>query len=139
MAIYRNERIPPYDFVKKLKWVDPKLHVVFDSASMRWDILYKAVDEQIHLIHRVCERDDEGRDVGYMPLDDRTISKLYRMDLKRRNITAQQYKQFVNDAEKERELQAMVKHEQDLDYIYKHEHRTLERMRDALRGVERRF
>lgn len=138
MALYRNERIPPYEFVNRLKQVDKDLYVVFDSISMRWDILYKTQkDGSVHVVHKVCERDDEGRDVGYMPLDERTIRKLLRMDLKRRNISPKVYKQKVNDAEEIRELKKQTEYDEHMDYVYRHEHRVLERSRDALRGVYR--
>jgi len=138
MALYRNERIPDYEFTADLKRVDENLYVVFDSLSMRWDIFFKAKDNRVYLVYRVCEKSANGRDAGYMPLDKRTIDKLLRMDLSRKNMSPIEYAQLVNKADQDREEKLIAKHESDTDYIYREEHVTLERMRDALRGVFRR-
>lgn len=139
MASYRNERIPPFEFLIPLRRVDENLSVVFDSLSMRWDILFRDVEGTFHNVLRVCERDSKGNDVGYMPLDDRTIKKLLRMDLKRRNMSPEQYKNAVRKAEDVDDSRREQNHEKDMDYVFQHEHRTLERARDALRGVYRRY
>lgn len=140
MALYRNERIPPYEFVSKLKCVDTNLFVVFDSASMRWDILFKntANGAAFH-VYRVCKRDENHHDIGYEPLDDRVIEKLLRMDLARRNISPQEYKRRVNEAT---EAGQKAREEADKavsDYIFKHEKKTLERAYEASKDIRWRL
>ena len=136
---YRNEKVPEYSFVNKLKLVDENLYVVFDSISMRWHIFYKDVNSHNHLILRVEELDHEGRDIGYRPLDDRTINKLLRMDLSRRNMSANQYKNAVRNAEDETERKDINKYNTETDYAFKHDKRIIDRAYDALRGVDRKF
>lgn len=140
MALYRGQRIPDQNFVTKLKKVDVNLYPVFDDLSLRWDILYKNPNSrEVFNVYRVCIRDDKGKDVGFLPLDDRVINKLMRMDMNRRNIGAKQIVEKVRQAEDIKE--ALLEHNtnETIDYIFKHEHRTLEKARDALRGVYRRF
>lgn len=138
MAQYRNERIPEYGFVQKLKQVEPNLFVVFDSLSMRWDILYRNPNYGNVIMHvlRVCKKDHEGRDVGYEGLDDRVINKLLRMDMARRGITPKEYMKRVNHCDDLND-QIREKNDKDVtDYIFKHEKKTLERMYEAARSVK---
>lgn len=142
MAIYRNERIPDFSFLLKLKQVDENLFPVFDSVSMCWDILYKNPEYpslEPQQVYRVCKRDSEGVNVGYEPLDDRVIWKLRRMDLKTAGISPEEYRKRVNAAETAEETRQEIKLEEEMDYIFKHEKRTIGRAFDALRGVYRRF
>lgn len=138
MAIYRNERVPPWEFVNKLKRIDENLFVVFDSISMRWDILYKnpEVNQHFH-VYRVCQRDADGVDIAYEALDERVIWKLRKMDMKRRNIAAKEYVKRVQQADAEREVKDEQENDAVHDYIIKHENHTIGRMFDALRGVYR--
>lgn len=136
MSFYRNERIPCYSFLQKLKKVDVNLYVVFDSLSMRWDIYYKnPYDDSIHLVLRVCERDSEGRDVGYMELTDHIINKLLKMDMKRRNIAPVDYVNKVHEAEESKMRKAQDKYDNDEDYVYKQEKKTIDRAYEALRSI----
>lgn len=137
VAVYRNERIPPWEFVQDLKRVDEQLYVIFDSTTLRWHVWFKDREGGNHLILKVCERDHEGRDIGPMPLDNRVINKLLRMDMQRRNLNAKAYLQRVRKAEDEARRVDEQKAEDECDYIFKHEKRTVNRMRDALRGVHR--
>lgn len=140
MAMYRGERIPPMDFLQKLKKVDVNLYPVFDSLSLRWDIIYKnPYKNETHNVLRVCVRDNDYRDAGYLPLDDRVIMKLLRMDLKRRNISPTKYSEAVKANDDHHEKRLNQKTNDDIDYAFKHERRTLDKARDALRGVYRRF
>lgn len=142
LALYRNERIPPFEFVTALKRVDENLYVVFDSFSMRWDIYYKNPsfqDAAPEMILRVCVRDDNGRDAGYQGLDDRIIQKLYRMDMQRRNISGKQYVNKLNASEDIAEKKKQRDWEVLNDEIFIDEKRNINRARDALRGVYRSF
>ena len=142
LALYRNERIPPYEFVLALKRVDPNLYVVFDSFSMRWDIYYKNPnfkDAKPEMVHRVCIRDHVGRDVGYEGLDDRVIQKLYRMDMQRRNLSGKQYVQKLNEIEDADDERKQKEWEEHNDNVFRDERRNINRARDALRGVYRSF
>ena len=136
---YRNEKIPEFDFVNKLKLIDENLYVVFDSISMRWHVYFKDKEGGNHLVYIVCDKDHEGRDIKYRPLDDRTINKLLKMDLARRNISATQYKNNVRRAEDERADRIKTQYNNELDYVFKHEKHSLNRAFDALKGVERKY
>jgi len=139
LAFYKETVIPSYEFVDKLKKIDKELYVVFDGLSQRWHIYFKDVKGQTHCVYKVCERDYESRDIGYRQLDDRTIDKLRRMDLKTRNISPKEYLTKVRDAEDEEERKKALELENTIDYAFKHEKRTLSRARDALRGVYRTY
>ena len=134
--IYRNERVPDFAFLQKLKRVDEDLYVVFDSLSMRWDIIYRPKTGegagQIFHVYRVCKRSDDGRDVGYLPLDDRVITELMRNDLRRRNMDAEEYRKKVCQAEDERYAK-MVKEAADYDdYFQRVELRPFEKFLSTL-------
>lgn len=139
VAVYRNERMPPWEFLEDLKRIDENLYVIYDSTSLRWHIWFKDREGGTHLIYKVCERDHEGRDIGAMPLDNRVINKILRMDMARRNLNAQAYLKKVRQAEDDAEQAAEKKADEDADYIFKHEKCTINRARDALRGVYRTF
>lgn len=140
MSLYRGNRIPSMEFLQKIKKVDVNLYPCFDDLSLRWDILYKnPYSKTVENVLRVCVRDNDYRDVGYLPLDDRVIVKLLKMDLARRNIAPKTYTDTVKAAEKAHERNLEKKTSDDIDYVFKHERHTIDRARDALRGVYRRF
>jgi hypothetical protein len=131
IGIYRNERIPPYHMVQRIKQVCEDLYVVWDSVSSRWHVWYKDANGQPYLVYRVAEKDEFGRDAGYRPLDDRTIKDLLRYDMGRRNISNDEYLNRVRDAEDERDEKDKKRIEEYNEHVYKQEASTLKLAYDA--------
>lgn len=136
MALYRNERVPPFEFVAKLKRVDPRLYVCYESLSMRWDVLFKSPqDEHVYHVHRVCQRDAQGRDIGFQDVDERTITKLLKMDLQRRGMSPLQYRNAVRRAEDQWQDDTEQRLRDITETIVQDERKTLARAMEAYRSV----
>lgn len=69
---------PDKIFVRKLKEIDHKLEVVWETPLNLWVIYYKNAAGEKHRITEVKNADD-----SYRPLDDRTINMLKRCDMSR--------------------------------------------------------
>lgn len=137
--IYRNEVIPDYGFVNKLKLVDKNLYVAFDSSSGRWHVFYKSPKiDATFLVYKVCERSGDGEDIGYRALDDRTINDLLRYDVVRRNKGIKDYVRDINNAEDEVKKKRALQAEDDNAHFRKINRPWYSVMYDNLRGIHRK-
>lgn len=98
-------------FVRELRILDPDLVVVWHPRRHRWQIRqwvlphgkkdeldYYEWRKKSMLIRTVCYRDDEYHDIGYHPLDDRT---LYALKLSRKlSLHPEQTARMVDDHNK---------------------------------------
>ena len=70
-----DELKPCKSFMEDMRMIDRNLHVVFNRLSRRWEI-YRYSQGTYHWILEVCNDDK-----SYRPLDNRTIKKLYEIDI----------------------------------------------------------
>ena len=96
-----EERIPPDSFLCQLKSIDDNLDIAFNRLSGRWEI-YRKSNGTYHWILEVSNEDG-----SYRPLDNRTIRKIYEMDIILRYGSVTNFEKYMD------ELQA--KYRSDID------------------------
>lgn len=96
--IYKNiepkfmERTPPPGFVKDLKRFDDKLDVAFNRVSGFWEIYRKDRRGVYQWVLQV-----ENEDETYRPLDNRTIKKLWEIDILARYGSIDNFERYLDN------------------------------------------
>lgn len=107
---------------RELRAMDPRFFCIFNESTGRWEFrkwhlppIFKPrfdnFENRSKLMLTVCVYDDQGHDVGFLPLDERAMTS-FRAGLK----NGENYKQFLQTVDEHNEKNARQANE-EAEYV----------------------